>query len=182
MSSSQESGRPRFSLRASRLRWPEWLVAISALVLLVALFGISWFTFTSASGNQSVNGWHGMAHGHWLLLITIIAGLALFLLQAARPTPTIPVTMSVVVFILGLLSTIWLVVRVVLDPPGGRDAGGWVALVSAVVLTWAAWRSLSTEGIAPEDAPAEIPVLSEADIAAGRSAGHAQQPEPADRS
>jgi hypothetical protein len=177
-------------LRASRLRWPEWVVALSALALLAALFGMNWFTYTLTSGGQgtkfnvqsSVNGWLGMAHGHWLLLITVIAGLVLFVLQAARPTPAIPVTMSVVVFILGLLSTIWLVFRVVLDPPAGRNGGGWVGLISAVVLTWGAWRSMSTEGIAPEDAPLEIPVLGEADIAASRSGRDAQQPEPADRS
>jgi hypothetical protein len=178
-------GKRRFSLRASRLRWPEWVVAISALVLLAVLFGMTWFTYTSASGGlvtSSVNGWQGMSHGRWLILITAIAGLTLFALQAARPTPAVPVAMSVAVFDLGLLCTIWLVFRVVIDPPGGRDAGGWVALVSAVALTWGGWRSMSTEGIAAEDAPMDIPVLSEADVVASRPGRGLEQPEPADRS
>src|SRR2546423_12557482 len=109
-----------FSFRFSRLRWPEWVVAISALVLLVALFSMTWFTYSTTPGGlgpnnivpYSVNGWHGISHGRWLLLITAVAGLTLFLLQLARPTPTLPVTTSVVLIYLGALSVFWLVFRV----------------------------------------------------------------------
>ena len=180
-----ETRQSRFSVRPSRLRWPEWVVGISAVVMLVALFGMNWFTVGSGGLPQtsySLNGWHGLSHGRWLLLITILAGLALFVLQATRPTPTLPSTMSVVVLILGLLATIWLVVRVIIDPPAGRDAGGWVALASAIALTLGGWRSLATEGIAPEDAPADIPLVTSAELAAGRSGAIAERSAPADRS
>src|SRR5579884_4484695 len=88
--------------KASRIRWPEWAMAISAVLLLVFMVALSWFTFQRPSGGQgpkyyvavSENGWHGLAHAHWLLLVTIVLALALLVLQAARPSPAVPVTLA----------------------------------------------------------------------------------------
>src|SRR5579859_8174736 len=121
-------------IRANRIRWPERLVGVSAVVMLVAMLLFSWFTFPPrASGGlgpkyyvvgNSEDGWHGLAHAHWLLLATILAAFGLVLFQAARPAPPVPVTFSLLVMLLGGLSTLWLIIRVMLDPPGGRDFGG----------------------------------------------------------
>jgi hypothetical protein len=180
--SPHEARRRWPAFRASRVRWPEWTAGLSALVLLVALLGLRWFSFRRASGGigypkdyiiTSEDGWHGLAHAHWLILVTVLVAFGLLILQATRPAPAIPVTLSLFVMFLAGLSTIWLVIRVPLDPPGGRDFGGWLGVVSAAWLTWAAYRSLRMEGIAPEDAPRDIPTLgaqemaSEADSAAG---------------
>lgn len=171
-------------LRSYRLRWPERVVGVSAVVLLVALLLFSWYSFPPrASGGlgpkyyvvgNSEDGWHGLSHAHWLLLITILAALGLVLVQAARPAPPIPVTFSLLVMVLGGLSTVWLVVRVILDPPAGRNFGGWLGLVSAAVLTWAGYESVRMEGIAPRDTPSDIPTvgLSEA------TAQNSERPEP----
>jgi hypothetical protein len=169
-SSESDSGRRWFDFRAYRVRWPEWVAGLSAIVLLAALLFLSWFSFPPrASGGlgtkyyalgTSEDGWHGLSHAHWLLLITILAAFGLMLFQAARPAPPIPVTFSLLVMALGGLSTIWLLVRVVADPPGGRDIGGWVALVGAAVLTWAGYKSTQMEGIPAQDTPREIPTVS----------------------
>lgn len=181
--SPHEAPRRSLSFKASRVRWPEWVVAISALVLLVSFLGMTWFTFLIPSGgagakdfvSASDNGWRGLSHAHWLLLITILAAFALFLCQAMRRSPAWAVTLGVVVVVLGALTTIWLIVRVPVDPPGGRNAGGWVALVSAAVLTWAAYRSMGKEGIDPEDGPGEIPVVSAAEMANGQGSARTQR-------
>ena len=166
-------------LRAYRIRWPERLVGLSAAVLLIAMVGLSWFTLPPrASGGvgpkyyvvgNSVDGWNGLSHAHWLLLVTILAAFGLVLVQAARPAPPIPVTFSLVVMVLGGLSTIWLLVRVVLDPPAGRNFGGWLGLISAAVLTWAGYESVRVEGIAPQDTPQDIPTVSLSEVMAQNS-------------
>lgn len=154
-------------------------MGVSAAVLLAAMLLVSWFTFPPrASGGlgpkyfvpgNSEDGWHGLAHAHWLLLVTILAAVGLVLFQAARPAPPIPVTFSLLVMVLGALSTVWLFVRVVVDPPAGRNFGGWLALVSAAVLTWAGYESVRTEGIAPQDTPRDIPTISLDEFAAQKS-------------
>jgi hypothetical protein len=169
LSAVRGAGQRWFALRSYRIRWPEWVVALAAVVLLVALVGLSWFSFTRFSGGAgpkfpvllSENGWRALSHAHWLLLVTILVAFGLLFCQAARPAAPIPVTFSLLVMVLGGLSTIWLIVRVVIDPPAfvGHDFGGWLALVSAVVLTWAGYKSIRMEGIAPEDAPQEIPTV-----------------------
>lgn len=143
-------------------------MAASAVVLLTVTFLMSWYTMTLVSGGagpkyfvtESVNGWDGVSHLRWLILITIVAALLLFVLQATRRAPALPVTVSLFVTLLGGLTVIWLVYRVVIDPAGGRRPGGWVGLVAALVLTWGAFRSLRMEGIAPTDAPAHIPTVT----------------------
>jgi hypothetical protein len=172
-----------FQFRAYRLRWPERLVGLSAVVLMVAVVGLSWFSFTRTSGGlgpkylsaYSEDGWHGLSHAHWLLLVTVLAALALLFFQSTRPAPPIPVTSSLLVMVLGALSTVWLVVRVVIDPPGGRNFGGWLALLSAAILTWAGYKSVRMEGIAPQDAPRDFPTISLAEA-------RGEKPERADAS
>jgi hypothetical protein len=123
--------------------------------------------------STSEDGWNGLSHGHWLILITLLAAFALFFLQAMRRSPAIPVTLSAIVTILAGLSTIWIIIRVPIDPPAGRDFGGWLALISSIALTWGGYESLRTEGIDPQDGPGEIPALKVEDIAGQR----ASQPE-----
>lgn len=164
---AQEARRRWPAFRGYRVRWPEWVAALSALVLLIALVGFSWFTFLRASGGQgpryyvsySEDGWTGLSHARWLILVTILLAFGLLVWQAARPAPAVPVTLSLFLMLLAGLSTLWLLVRVPIDPPGGRDFGGWLGLVSAAVLTWAGYRSVRMEGIAPEDGPRQIPTL-----------------------
>jgi hypothetical protein len=180
-------GAPGLAFRPSRLRWPEWVVGISALVLLILLLGPSWYTVPNpaagsgvglGSSELSLDGWDGLSHAHWLLLVTIIAAFVLFLLQATRRSPAWPVTFSWLVLVLGLLSTLWLLIRVPIKPPGSAQAAAWLALVTAAVLTLAALRSLSMEGIAEDDAP-EVRTVTRSELAAERSAHRAVASEPA---
>jgi hypothetical protein len=158
------------------------MVAISALVLLLVMLAMSWFTLTQASGGTrtttpppagggtalhpqvvftqySINGWRGLGGAHWLLLITALAGFALLVLQATRRGPAVPVTIGLLLMFLAAVCAIWVLVRVAIDPPGGRDAGGWVAFLFALLLTWSAYKSVRMEGIASEDEPTEIPTI-----------------------
>jgi hypothetical protein len=173
--------------KTSRVRWPEWAVATSALALLLIMLGPSWFTLSQQSGgtrattpasagagqaihptiatiNYSINGWRGLVHAHWLLLITILLGFALLVAQATRRAPGVPVSIAVFVTILAGASAIWLFVRVAIDPPGGRNLGGWLALICSTALTGSAWKSLRTEGIAPEDERHDIPTVRLGDL------------------
>jgi hypothetical protein len=152
----------------TRLRRPEWIVGTGALVLLASMLLLPWYSVTAISGppgpryfvKSSIDGWHGLSNAHWLLLVTVLLAFALVLFQATSRAPAIPVTLSLCVAVLGGASTLWLVYRVLIDPPGGsRELGGFVALLGALAVAYGGYASLRLEGIAPADGPGEIVIV-----------------------
>lgn len=152
----------------TRLRRGEYIVGVSSLVLLASMFLLGWYglnqrlapTAAQLGLSTSSDGWDGLSHVRWLLLVTIAAGFALVFFQATRRAPAIPVSLSVIVTVLALLSLLALVYRVLLSPPGQGvldvKIGAVVGLVSTFTLTCGGYLSMRNEGIAPDDAPAEI--------------------------
>lgn len=136
-------------------------------MLLVSVFLLPWYQLTEGTPppgpryfiTSSVDGWNGLHHARWLILLTIVAALGLFFFQGTRKAPAIPATFSVAAGILGVLSTLWLIYRVLIDPAGGRAIGGWIGLLSACAITYGAYASLRLEGIAASDARSEIPTI-----------------------
>ena len=151
--------------RASRLRWPEWLLGAGGLLLLIAMFLMSWYTLTLSTRPpgpialipQQIDGWHGLQVGHWFLLVAALLALATAFFQAQRRAPALPVTLCVLASTLGGVCVLWLIIRVLIAPPGGRGMGGWIALLAAAAITYGGFESVRHEGIAPEDGPAQIP-------------------------
>jgi hypothetical protein len=155
-------------LDLKRLRWPEWVVGVGGLVLIASMLLLPWYTLTSVSGppgpqyfvKASVDGWNGLHHAHWLVLVTVLVAIALFFFQAGRRAPAIPVTISVFAAILGGLSSLWLIYRVLINPPGGSaKLGAFIGLLAALAIAYGGYASMRMEGIAPSDAPAEIPTV-----------------------
>lgn len=133
-------------------------MAVSAVALLAFTFLLKWFAPATPGASGAVNGWHGLTHLRWLVLVTILGALALVYFQATRRTPAIPASLSMIVTVLALLTLLALIYRVVIAVPGGegRKAGAWLGLASAAALLYGAFRSLRTEGIAERDGPGEI--------------------------
>jgi hypothetical protein len=161
-------------LRPSRLRWPEWLIGAGGVVLLAAMVLMPWYTLTLSSRPpgpvylvpQQLDGWHGLKIAHWLLVLTVLVALAVAFFQAQRRAPALPVSLTVFALILGAVSTLWLIVRLI-DPPGGRGIGGWIGLLGAAAVAYGGYASLRMEGIAPVDAPTQIPTIDLASRATG---------------
>jgi hypothetical protein len=149
---------------ASRIRWPEWVVGGAGAVLAASMLLLPWFTLVSVAGPpgaaHKVDGWDGLQHGRWLLLVTIVLALAALIAQATRRPPAVPVTLAVLASWLGGLSVAWLIYRVIIDPPGGRAVGGWIGLIAAAAIAYGGYRSVRLEGIADRDAPHDIPMIT----------------------
>jgi hypothetical protein len=151
-----------------RLRRGEWIVGGGAVVLAVALFLLSWYgvrsplTQTASLGTRtSYTGWESLSHVRWLVLITIIVGLALVWLQGTRPSPAWPVAFSVIAAVFALITTLALIYRVVINVPGEDSlleakAGAYVALAAAVAMVYGGYASMRKEGIAERDARTDI--------------------------
>ena len=146
----------------SRLRWPEIVAGVAAVVLLLSMFLLPWYGYKgdlaplAARLGVSTSGdaWHSLSTTRWLLLLTIVAALALVYLQGTRRAPALPAAFSVLV----------LIYRVLINVPGpndvvSRDVGAYIGLLASIVISGAGYRSLREEGIAPQDAPTDIPTV-----------------------
>jgi hypothetical protein len=153
----------------SRVRHGEWIAGISGLLLLVFMFALRWYQTKGVSdptaallgfGVAPLNGWDGLTTVRWLMLITGVLALALLWTQATRRAPAVPVTLSLFVMLLGGLTTLVLIYRVLINPPGGalieQKAGPYLALAAAIGVAYGGYASLRQEGIAPSDGPQEI--------------------------
>ncbi len=145
-------------MRLWRLRPAEWIVALSAVALVLLLVLAKWY----GSAGSSVTGWHALTITRWLVLVTAAVALALAYFQAARRAPAVPVSLSVVLTPLSLLTFIVLLVRVaiVAPAPGHPRAGAFVGLASSAVLMVGAYLSMRTEGIDQRDGPREIELVT----------------------
>ena len=71
---------------------------------------------------------------------------------------------SLFVWLLGGVSVLVLIYRVLINVPGpndvvSRDVGAYIGLLASIVIAGAGYRSLREEGIAPQDAPKDIPTV-----------------------
>jgi hypothetical protein len=142
-------------LDPGRLRRGELLAGTGAVLLLVFLLAGKWY----GHGSGARTGWEALTSLRWLLLVTIAAALALVAAQVARRSPAIPVTLSMIVTVLGLITVLALIYRVLINAPAHEQAGAFLGLLFAIGLAYGGYLSLREEGIARRDAPREIPIV-----------------------
>jgi hypothetical protein len=139
----------------SRLRRGEVLAAAGAILLLVFMLAGDWYGHSS----QSRTGWEALTDLRWLVVVTIASAFLLAITQATRRAPAVPATLSVIVTVLGLITVLALIYRVLIDAPAHEQAGAFLALLSAIALAYGGYLSMRQEGIARRDAPPDIPVV-----------------------
>ncbi len=167
-------------LDPSRLRRGELIVGASAVALLALTFALPWYGLSGAPARASralglpttVTGWGALTNLRWLMLLTILAGLGLVVLQGTRRAPALPATLSVIVSVLGTLTTLALAYRVLLNAPSDSfldvKASAYLGLISAVGIAYGGFASMREEGLSPRDARTDIPTMG---------LGHRQQSE-----
>ena len=139
------------------------LAGASALTLLVLMFAPKWYgrdTVSPAVSSGNVNGWHGLVHVRWLMLVTIGAAFLLAIFQATCRAPALPVTMSVIVTALALATVVWLGYRVLISVPPHQKAVAYVGLACALGMVVGGYLSMRQEGISPKDEPSDIPTVN----------------------
>ncbi len=141
-----------------RLRAGEVIAGASATLLLIFMFALKWYAVSGSLSETlgrglgqptTFDGWNGLQHLRWLLLVTIVAALALTYFQAARRQPAIPITLSVVVTVLGGLSALALIYRVLINTPAStldQRAGAYLGLVATIGIAYGGYKSMRQEG------------------------------------
>ena len=141
-----------------RLRDGEWIAGAGAVALLVALF-LGWYSGASA--------WQAFSVLDVVLALVALLALALVIAQATRESPSVPVALSVLTAVAGVLATLFVLYRI-LNQPGPNDAveveaGAWLGLAAAALVAVGGARSMRVEAIPGaarppiEDLPAPAP-------------------------
>lgn len=140
---------PGARLDRSGVRGADVVSAVAAVVLLVLLFALKWYgPGMITSGREvtsTVNGWDGLTHLHWLILVTILAALAMVIIRATGRAPALPRAVSLVVPLLGLVTLLWLGYRVLISIPPGEKPAAYVGLVCVLAIVIGAGASLREE-------------------------------------
>ncbi len=131
--------------RGSRLPRGELLSAVSAMTLLALMFGLEWYGFTVrapgsvvAGGRSSAeNAWHGLSALRWLMLLTIVVAIGSVPLHASQRPHGTQTDTSRVVLALGVITTVLLVYRVLIELPApdrvvDQKLGAVLGLLSAL--------------------------------------------------
>ncbi|MDQ6835941.1 MAG: hypothetical protein M3016_07105 [Actinomycetota bacterium] len=134
------------SWQPGRLRSGEVIAGTGAIALAACLFALPWY----ARSSTTVDGWNALTIARWLMVVTILVVLALVILQARMEAPALPVTLSMFGTVLGGLTSLVLIDRVLISTPfADTRAGAYLGLASSLVLTYGAGRSLRSEGPDP---------------------------------
>lgn len=167
------------TVRSTRLGFGEWLLALASMLLLLDLFGATWFEYqpqfrASAAMHglaASANGWNSFELIGPLALFVCLVGLGICWLTATRRSPAVPVVLTTLLAPVSLVLVILVAIRVLLDPPsvnlaqaGGANvieagAGAYVGLALCVAVFAGSYLVLRRDGVAPEDSPATIETL-----------------------
>ncbi len=143
-------------MKLSRLRSGEQLALVAAIVLAV-LLGLRWFALSTPEADLRANE-SGIRAVGWLaallLLAAIAMALALVFTTVTQTATGLPITLAVLTVAAGILATLAVLVRLVLQPGLGVEAGNvdvdlrwpaFAALLAAFALTAGAWRAMGDE-------------------------------------
>lgn len=141
-------------MHLSRMRSGEWLALVSAVALLVVLF-LDWYETDVPVPGAHHTGWASVgwfAAGVTALAIAVCLGwLAVTVTQVS---PALPVGLDVLTVFLGIIASLSLLLRLVLQPGLGVGLGNaevdllawaYVGPLLAVAMTAGAWRALADE-------------------------------------
>jgi hypothetical protein len=150
-------------VQLSRLRRGEIIATLSAVVLVVLVFAVPWFSFANPGGGHTdADAWTSLPTLRWPILVIAALGLLLGYLQATRSAPAFPVALDVALVPLAAITTVVLLIRVLIGE-GSPLVGGVLGLVAVAALTAGAFMSLREEHgwEASPDHPIETVELSQ---------------------
>jgi hypothetical protein len=126
-----------------RLRAGEWIAALSGVALLLSLF-LPWY-------GDGASGWEALAVIDIALALVAAFAVGLFLITASQPVPAVPIALSAVVTLAGLIGLVLVLIRLAFLPGAaeGREWGLWLGLAGAIGIAAGGWLAVRDERASP---------------------------------
>lgn len=142
-----------------RLNTGEKIAGISAILLFIFMF-FDWFTVEVSGGeglfsvSEGGSAWDALDVIPIILMVAIIAAVALAVIRLTDAVFEPPVSMAAIVAILGAISVLLILYRIIDPPldtdiPGveiGRALGIYLGLLAAAGITYGGYRAMQEEG------------------------------------
>jgi cation transport ATPase len=140
-----------------RLSTGEKIAGVSAILLFVFMF-FDWFTVSASNGFVSVSvggsAWDALDWIPLLLMIAIVAAVGVAVVRLTDAVFEPSVSMNAVVAVLGIVSVLLILYRIVSPPSSGVDGinvdpavGIFLGLISAAGIAYGGYRAMQEEGI-----------------------------------
>jgi hypothetical protein len=147
-----------------RLHAGEWIAAGSGLALLVSLF-LPWYD----AGDDGISAWEALGVTDVLLAIVAACGVLLAVVTATQRVPAVPIALSVVVTLVGVVGLVLVLIRVLSlpDDVAGRDWALWLGLVGAGGIVAGGVVAMRDERLSKPDRPTDAtgrPVTAPPDV------------------
>jgi hypothetical protein len=155
----------------SKVRGGELVAAIGGAVLLIALLFLNWYSVAGVPGQAGdLGAWDDQGFlgtlANLIILAAAVTALGLAVVTATSRTVAMPVATGALTTALGALATLMVVLRLIFQPDieilGFKVAetnlqfGVFVALVSALAVTYGGWQSMQEEGATFEQAREQL--------------------------
>ncbi len=148
----------------------EKIAGGSAILLFIFMFFFDWFGvevsgvngFSGTISGEGGSAWDALDLIRFVLLLTVIAALVLVGLRLSDSTYEPPVPLSIVITVLGVISVLLILFRIV-DPPTFAEVGGisfdatlkvgiFLGLLSAAGIAYGGYTTMREEGVTFGDA------------------------------
>jgi hypothetical protein len=149
----------------STLSTGEKVSGVAGVLLFLIMILFSWFGIevSGFGGSEGANAFESFSVIDIILLVTAIAAVALPLMSATQANVDLPVALSAIVALLGAISVILILYRII-DPPDfgtnaldvgfgdvpgvdeTREIGAFLGLLAAIGVTIGGWLAMQEEG------------------------------------
>jgi hypothetical protein len=130
------------------------VAGISGLALIVVMLLFAWFGLPNAGGIDAMKSFHDWVL--FFLIFTAFAGMALALIGAAGTRVDLPVTLSAITTVLGVISLVILIIYLI-SPPSfsvgalgsvslDRKIGIWLGLITTAGVALGGYMAMQEEG------------------------------------
>ncbi|HEX8855249.1 MAG TPA: hypothetical protein VF752_06575 [Thermoleophilaceae bacterium] len=124
-------------MKLSRTRASDWLAALAGVALIGLMF-VDWFGSASA--------WQSLTVVDVLLALCGLTGVTLFVATATQRSNAVPIAVSSLTGLAGMLATVLVAIKLIFPPDGASvSTGAWLGLAAAAVLAAAGWESMREE-------------------------------------
>jgi hypothetical protein len=171
-----------------KLSTGEKIAGGSAILLFIFMFFFNWFGvevsdvngFSGTISGEGGSAWDALELIRFVLLLTVIGALVLVGLRLSDSTYEPPVPLSTVITVLGVISVLLILFRII-DPPTFAEVGGisfdatlkvgiFLGLLSAAGIAYGGYTTMREEGVTFGDAADRL------SVGGGPGAGSGAQP------